>query len=315
MSKVILNIVYSPQTGPDHIVFQNHLGEIWHSAKYHPNKHNIGMGWYSLRDPKPQDSIFVVEPYCVLPMDYRPDFLAKFRYIFTWATKALTQPELKNKVIEVNHPSCKDLYYKQNQMEAGWLPWKERSDEVVIIANNKTSTHNSELYSLRLQLADLIHQKSKMRVSWYGQEPPLKKPYVKGLANSKKNILTKMKFSLCTENSYDPMYTYNYFTEKMPEVWASGCVPIYMGCYNIDSFGFPPNSYIDLRNYITKKGNNVKINEEAFLKALHNYNGEKYAAYRNTVLQQILIPEKLFHIISHHRVYKKMIQTFAGKIG
>lgn len=315
MSKVVLNIVYGPHKGPDKLVFQNHLGEIWHSGKYNPAKQNIGMGWYSLRDPKPSDSLMVVEPYCVLPRDYNVDFASKFKYIFTWATKAFTDPKVKRKVVPINLASCGDIYYKKDQMDTGWLPWNERSNEIVIIANNKSSTHKSELYSFRIQLADFFHYKTNYKVSWYGTIPLKDKPYFKGPIPSKQKLLTKMRFSICTENSYDPIYTYNYFTEKMPEVWASGAVPLYIGCYNINDFKFPTNSYIDLRNYISKNGNKIQINEKNLLSAINNFNAEQYALYRNTILNEVLIPNKMFNIISSHKVYKKMVQTFAGKIG
>jgi hypothetical protein len=310
MGKVQINIVYSPQKEPQHKTFENNRGIIWHSNKRDPEKHNVGMGWYSIRKPKKGDSIMVMEPYCILPRDYRVDFVKKFRYIFTWCDAAFKNKHLHDKVIKVNHPSCKDLYYNEN-MTKDWLPWSERKNEVAIIANNKASGHHSELYSLRIQLADLFNKKSRHDVSWYGQIPLKGKEYYKGSRESKKSILTKVKFSICTENSYDPIYTKNYFTEKMPQVWGSGCVPIYMGCHNIDSFGFNKKSYIDLRDYVTKKGRNLSIAKGRLLNVVDNYSKQHYNDFHKALTEEILIPEKLFNIISYERVYNKMIDAFS----
>lgn len=313
--KKIINIVYSPQKLDQHKVYENKDGEIWRGGKYDNSKINIGMGWYSLRDPSPKDSLLVIEPYCVLPRDYRPDFVKQFHFVFTWAVKGF-HSKLKSKIIEINHPSCHDLINKKI-VDKDWLPWKERNDEIVFIANNKTSTHYSELYSLRIKLADYLHEHSKFKVSWYGQIP-LNKPYFKGQIKSKQEILRQAKFSICCENSYDKDYTFNYFTEKMPEVWGAGTVPIYMGCYNIDRFGFHNQSYIDLRKivFINKeeeaenKGKyNIDFNK--LLNILDSYSEQQYNGFANILRTRILTPNKLFNQISYTRMYDTIIDAFA----
>ena len=314
-NKVLINIVYAPQKGPPHKVYSNERGEIWHSKKKDPKKINIGMGWYSIRNPKPGDNILVVEPRCVLERDYRIDFVRRFRHIFTWAHKAFPQPKLKNKIVPINHPSCAYLLNKKN-IGNDWLPWNRRSNEIVIVANNKSSQHNSELYSLRKQLADLFSRNKTFKVSWYGQIPMKNTSYYKGNIKSKHQILKRAKFSICTENSYHPVFSHNYFTEKMPEVWAAGCIPLYMGCYNINRFGFPENSYIDLRRYVkiqngraAAKGKyTIAINK--LMQVMTACNKHKYTKFVNSVKNEVLTQECLFHHISPYRVYDTMINTF-----
>ncbi|MDP2685289.1 MAG: glycosyltransferase family 10 [bacterium] len=310
--KVIINIVYSPQTGPAHKAFENEKGIIWRSSKYDQYKINVGMGWYSIPKPKPRDSIWVVEPYCILERDYDYRFVNTFKHIFTWAPQAFSHKQLQPKIVETNHPT----YHKfsdPDRLIQSWPEWNKRKNEIIFIANNKTSKHHSELYSLRLQLADMLHAKSKFKVSWYGQIP-INRPYFKGPAKSKQELVKNVKFSICTENSYDPVYTHGYFTEKMPDVWVAGTVPIYMGCHNIDSFKFPEQSYIDLRTYVKKENGKFNINEQALINRIENFSEEQYKNYLNSVKNQILMPQKLKDTSSFEAAYKIIINTFYNEM-
>lgn len=307
-SRAIVNIIYAPQQKPPHKMFENENGELWRGASYDKKKINVGMGWYSLKNPKPYDSIWVMEPYCVLEKDYDYRFVNNFQYIFTWATKAFTHDKLQNKIVQTNHPS----YHQFPSMEhltKNWVEWKQKKNEIVFIANNKSSGHHSELYSLRLQLADLLHKKSKFEVSWYAQIP-IKRPYFKGWAKSKADAIGRAKFSVCTENSYDQIYTHGYFTEKMPDVWKAGTIPIYMGCYNIDDFGFPNNSYIDLRNYVRKDGKKFVINEKALISRIENFSEPQYIHWANAVKHHILKPQKIKQIASFDTAYETIVNKF-----
>ena len=304
--KIEINIVYSPGTGPQHKVFENAHGIIWNSKSYDPTKINVGMGWYSIRKPKPCDSILVVEPYCVLQRDYDVGFISKFRHIFTWATNAMTSPSIKGKVIPINHPT----YHKIPDLKArskNWLPWNQRDDEIVIIANNKSSKHHSELYSLRVHLADVLDAFSPYKVSWYGQIP-LKRPYYRGAAKSKEEILGKAKFSICTENSYDKKFTHNYFTEKMPDVWMAGAVPIYMGCFNIDDM--VNSCYIDLRPIVEKHGKSWKVDKRRLNNRIVNFTGAQYQDYIRSLHTRVDGTRLLNQHHSYKRVYEAMIDTF-----
>ena len=275
--KIEINIVYSPATDPQHKVFENEHGIIFHDKNYDPDKINIGMGWYSIRNPNSKDSILVVEPYCVLQRDYEINFVKKFKHIFTWATEAMTGPTIKNKVVPINHPTYLNIQSIKSYAE-NWPSWDQRKNEIVIIANNKSSEHYSELYSLRICLADMLHDASSYEVSWYGQIS-LNRPYYKGPVQDKEDILKKAKFSICTENSYDNVFTHNYFTEKMPDVWRAGSVPIYMGCFNIDDMGTLDGCYIDLRPLVEKHEKSWKVNKTLLNNKIVNYTEEQYKNY------------------------------------
>lgn len=317
--KTKVNIIYKPQqTDAKEPRFSNELGEVWMNGSFKPEMHNVGMSFYSCCTSFPElisdnMSIYVIEPACVAgQQDYNIKFLKNFNYIFTWADKSFKDTEIENKVISLNHPSCYGVDEKSfERFKQNWLPWDKRSDEIVFIANNKKSIHDSELYSVRIMLADYFHANTKFKISWYGQIP-INREYYKGKLDDKINLLSKVKYSICTENSYHEIYSHNYFSEKMPEVWFGGAVPLYIGCYNIDDFNFNKNSYIDLRKYINKNKRKSKVNFDGLVEEIKNFNIDKY----NLLLKGIdenIYDKNLFNIISEERVMKKMLEVFSNK--
>lgn len=309
MDKIKVNIVYSPQKEAPQKLYESERGEVWISPERNSGMNNIGMGWYSIRDPNPEDCLLAIEPYCVLDMDYDPNFASRFRKVFTWTPQAFKHPSLANKVVEINHPSCRNPPDEKSLVDS-WPKWNERANEIIFIANNKSSSHDSELYSLRIKLADLLYQNSRFKVKWYGQSS-IRKPYYAGSINSKYEVLRKAKFSVCTENCYDPIYSHNYFTEKMPEVLFSGAVPIYMGCYNIDDFNFNPHSYIDLRTYVKKDGKRFDIDLNSLIQRIEGFDSQRYDNFRKDIFHDITKPNGLYHIISFNRMYEVMIDSLA----
>lgn len=308
MEKIKVAMIYEPHSGPPVCHYDGEDGSAWISGTKRPDSKNVGMSYYYMRNPEPDDSFMIIEPHCVNDCDYNPDYLRRFKKIFTWASRAFEKfPDIKERIIEVNHPSCRDKP-SLDQMKNNWPSWSERADEIVFIANNKSSGHYSEIYSLRLALADQLHKWGKFKVSWYGHDT-LSRPYYRGRINSKMEILQKVKFSICTENCYDHEYSYNYFTEKMPEVWWAGAVPIYMGCYNVDDFNFPKESYIDLRNHVRKTGmRQYTINGLEDL--LLSYNENNFNQMRESMLNNMAQENGLYYVTDYDRMYKKIISSF-----
>lgn len=286
-----LNIIYTAQAGPTHVTYSSENGKIWFSSGYKENMPNIAMNSYSAVKIGTNDSLFIAEPMCVLEQNYNIDFANKFKYIFTWATKVFKNTKVEHKVVYVNFPSYRNnpLITKEN-----WLAWGDRSNEIVFIANNKSSPHSTELYSLRIKLADWLHANSSLNVSWYGNMP-IRRPYYKGNVGSKTDILTKVKFCVCCENSYDPVYSANFLTEKLPDVWFSGAVPIYMGCSNMNELGVSENNYIDLLPY---KNDFAGLNNYLLNFSEHNYTAmtENYSSLNNE-LYRLTAYENMFDIM------------------
>lgn len=63
----------------------------------------------------------------------------------------------------------------------------------------------------------------------------------------KKDILKKFSFNLCPENGLYP----GYYTEKIPEAFNSGCLPITWADQNIDA-DFNPYAFLNLLPFATK---------------------------------------------------------------
>jgi hypothetical protein len=307
-----INLVWPGHPFHEPIIYQNNNGIVQFVYGYRPDEINIGVGRDAMeRHPEARlnDSLLILEPVCTFGRDYDVEYIKNFKWIFTWASKVLKQsPLLESKTIEINHPSCYGVKIGSELID-GWIPWEQRSNEVVFIANNKSSDHNSELYSVRTMIADYLHQEG-IKVSWYGQTP-LRKPYYKGKAESKYEILRKVKFSVCLENSYDKRFSYNYFTEKLPEVWMAGAVPIYIGCHNINDFKLTPNSYIDLRKFYHHSNKKHLLDFNLLRVIIQNYNKNTYNEYIKSI-KSLLETGKLQDMISWERVGKTMLDTFSA---
>jgi len=304
MSEV--NIIYKPHKGQPSLHYTGPEGRIWMHNKERAGAYNIGMSYYS-SNGRNTNAIYVIEPRCVLEQDYNTNFVKKFDKIFTWAVKGFDD-EVSDKIIELNHPSCRN-HLSVEQLKKNHVPWEKRKDEIIFIANNKSSRHPSQLYTLRVLLADKLSKHFK--VKWYGQMP-LKRPYYHGKLPNKNTVLSQARFTICTENSYAPKWSHNYLTEKMPEAWLSGAVPIYMGCYNIDDFGFAKESYIDLRPIVAKEGKKHKVDFNKLVDTIKSFNKQKFDTMTEAVFENMAKPKGLFYHISSDRVYKKMLESAQG---
>ncbi|HVI42027.1 MAG TPA: glycosyltransferase family 10 [Anaerovoracaceae bacterium] len=301
-----INIVDFVEKSLPKKVYENGHGEVWWSAHRIPEMHNISMGWESIRNPSEDDSLLVLEPYCVSPTEYDASFAKKFKYVFTWAPQVYQGSELK--VIQINHPGRR-MPFNPDALYQKSMPWKQRANEVAFIFNNKFSSHDSQLYSLRLQLADAIHETHQVQVAWYGFNR-LYKSYYKGSVVSKDPILEKTRFVVCMENSYDPLYSKNYFTEKLPDVIESGAVPLYMGCHNIDDLGLHKDSYIDLRKFISKNGNDYKISIDALNRTMVMFTKQQHDIYKQAMIENVKNEKLMYNLTSYSRMYETMIKAY-----
>lgn len=143
---------------------------------------------------------------------------------------------------------------------------KAKTRDICIIAGNKRSREQNELYSER-DRAIRWFEKSKFSFDMYGAgwnerifkgvfrpfnrlrifKKILYKPpnCYKGSVESKFTTLRNYRFSLCFENVSGGG---GYISEKIFDSMFSGCVPIYLGASDIDKF-VPTDTYIDMRNF------------------------------------------------------------------
>ena len=304
-----INIIYPYQKSTE-IKFQNEYGIVYQSNKKDPNKINVFTSTRNI--PESEDSIIILEPIVVDPCSYDVDNLKKFRYVFGFAEQAYT--ELGDKFIKINYPADFNKSWKDVSLLSKPYPkpFNQRSNCVIIIANPKQSVHQNSIYTLKIRLADFLY-KNNIDVKWYGTQS-LEKPYYKGRIDGdwdiyKIEVLSNSKFTICCENTYHPIYSENYLTEKMPHAWFSGCVPIYMGCYNIDEFGFSPHMYIDLRKYIQIiDKDNFKI-DASILDVIQKYNDSDYQLYLSELMTNTKLENSFINITSYENICKKMIEV------
>jgi hypothetical protein len=296
-----VNVIYQSHYGEPYLHYQGDDGSVYMSNARKESVPNVFTGWYANNNPRPEDSALILEPIVVSPNDYDVGFLSKFKKVFTWCSEAF--PTLKN-TVQINYPS---YFYGENpNIVDSWFPWENREKEIVIVANAKHSDHPASIYNLRVMLADLFYN-SGIKVSWFGTMP-LNRSYYKGRVDNKAQTIAKFCFSLCSENTYDPVYSKNYMTEKLPDSIFSGTVPMYMGCYNIDSFNLPEHTYIDLRKFVTKNGSNININP-AIIDVIKNYGKQDYELFRSAIRTTLSDPNGLCSRIVNTTVYKKMLEV------
>ena len=53
--KIQISLVYGPQQGPPAILYENEQAVLWTSATRQEGMANVGMGFYSLPNPGPED--------------------------------------------------------------------------------------------------------------------------------------------------------------------------------------------------------------------------------------------------------------------
>lgn len=300
-----LNVVYLSHQGNQVIHYQGEEGIVYLSNSARNDIPNIYTSWYSNRElNNPNDSFIMLEPISVSPMEYEAEYLSKYKFVFTWC-----HPDLFKgvNIVNINYPTSISPENPE-YLKSKWKSWNDRKDEIVIVANKKYSNHSASIYDLRLILADILY-KEGFNISWYGHTN-CNKPYYKGLVSDKIDMLRNVRFSICSENTYDPLYSYNYLTEKLPHVAFAGAVPIYMGCYNIDNFGFSTNSYFDLRKYVNKENDKMNIDHQSLINDLKNYDESCFNEYTKEIYNNLKSDNGIIHHIDYRRVYKKMLLSY-----
>lgn len=296
-----INVIYPAHPGAASLHYEGPEGKVWMSPSANPNMPNIFNSWYAGQNPGPNDGVLLTEPIVVHPLDYDIDFLMKFKKVYGCFERAFENTPVKDKFITINYGS---VLCPENVVELRkrWLSWSQRIPGVVIVSGGKDSTHHASIYNLRLKLADMFYE-AGLPVAWFGCMPNCTRPYFRGTIQDKIGEICKYRFHVCSENTYDPTYSYNYMTEKLPHAMYGGSVGLYMGCYNIDDL-VPKDTFFDLRPYFSN-GNidNRLVND------IKNYREEEFNKYQEAAYQFMLDPQGLFYHTDMRRYYKKMLET------
>jgi alpha(1,3/1,4) fucosyltransferase len=162
----------------------------------------------------------------------------------------------------VNQDALRSYYWPQpyaSEIEPYWSN-QERFNKLVVIAGHHHSKwRKPEYYSKRIEAVaelsqyhaidlygrgwDKLFSKNSLWMPYLRNYLAIKNAY-KGPCNSKLEILSKYRFSLCYENM--PME--GYVTEKIFDCLYAGTIPVYLGAPDIDRF-IPSNAYVDRTQY------------------------------------------------------------------
>lgn len=201
--------------------------------------------------------LLILESFLIRPDNWVADSHRYFRKIFTWHDAYVDNvkyfkinfshkfPDVINKNIKGRHKLC------------------------TLIAGNKKSSHELELYSKRREAIDWFEANHPEDFDFYGMGwdryyfsgpkivralnriPPLTKLFAprfksyRGALKAKREVLEKYRFSLCYENARDIP---GYITEKIFDSFFAGCIPIYWGANNIEEF-IPKACFVDKRDF------------------------------------------------------------------
>lgn len=198
--------------------------------------------------------LLLMEPSVVLPGQYNKDIWDQFDHVFT----------LYDTLVE-KHGFTKYLLPRQ-----GFHPWfgestdtnitedfserhrkyplLGRKEAICMVNGNKRSSVPGELYSKRIEAALWFHFNSSTPFDVYGFIPFFLPNYNGQIQNNKKlNLLSRYKYSLCFENTGDPVLARGY-VDKILDSMETRTLPVYLGCPDIEKY-IPKTCFIDFRDF------------------------------------------------------------------
>jgi tetratricopeptide (TPR) repeat protein len=227
------------------------------------------------RKPSLYDALWLAEPVNVIPQNYDRARTAYFPLVFTWNRKVaagLDNPHMVPVPIDRGNAQVYASLWQDK------TPWDERTREILFVGNLKPVRHESDLYSLRVFLADWFYRNTDFAVSWYSQMP-LDRPYYKGVLGDKIARIAQSRFMVCSENSFDEYFTFDYMTDKIYDAFFGQAVPVYMGAANIDEY-IPSALFVDLRKYVRRGSQGLDVDTDGLVGELHRFTAEDYTRQR-----------------------------------
>jgi len=211
--------------------------------------------------------LYMYEPLAIDPMQYTKRVWKQFDGILTWNTY-LTEA---SSAFTFEAGAYYDLPYSSDY---GVAPLAGRPDPTARekalcqICGDKYTLAAEEIYSERRKVARWFHQNARTRMDVFGR-PPMDVPNYQGECGDKVAMMARYRYALCFENTYHPVWTRGYLTEKILDCMACGTVPVYYGCSNIEEL-VPSDCFIDYRSFSSLG----KLDE-----CLQNMTDEEYLGY------------------------------------
>lgn len=203
----------------------------------------------------------VMEPPVVSPKLYRalPELTRYFERVYLhnidgdgYSLKHVDQSKLRK------------LYWPQpyrDVLEPYWNNVDRLKRIVVINGNHIPRSLRGQLYGKRIEVMARLAKLGVVDLygrgwdQWWSHRsmwPPYWRNYrtlmsiYRGSCESKYEVLSRYRFSLCFEN----MAMNGYVTEKLFDCLYAGTIPLYLGAKNIESL-IPSGVYVDCRNFVS----------------------------------------------------------------
>lgn len=177
----------------------------------------------------------ILEPPIIDPKSYDKRYHQYFGKILTWNDSLVDG----KKYVKY----CIPQYWSGNFCYTEY----ESKKNFVIIASNKKSAYQNELYSERRKVIEYFEKKIEncdFDLYGFGWKTENLKNY-KGEVQKKLETLSQYKFCFCFENMKNIS---GYITEKIFDCFYTGCIPIYWGADNIEKY-IPSGLFIDMRKF------------------------------------------------------------------
>lgn len=217
--------------------------------------------------PNPlHEAVLLIEAQNVRADNYKAEQLVRYKHIYTWNSKfaaALSQ-HIPTTIIN-GFPLFDNYFWLED-----FIPIERKIDGICLIARASKRDVVGDISHSR----ELVFNEIKgMTKHAYGKIPfcgeyyrgvigdKEKDTFPSSLAKLKK--LNEYKFSLCFENCYHEVWSWDYITEKIFDCFKAKTIPVYLGCYNIESH-IPSEFFIDFRKF------NSTNDLVAFLRSLTN---------------------------------------------
>ncbi len=177
--------------------------------------------------------LFLWEPPVVNELNWNFEYHRYFRTIFTWNDDIIDN----DKYVKINFAQPDRRYKGQSFAEKKLC---------TMINGNRSSSHPLELYSKRRRAIRYFEEFHPDEFDLYGFAwDSAEFPSYRGMIREKGEVLSRYKFAVCFENMTG---VGGYITEKIFDCFRSGCVPIYLGAPNIESY-VPADTFVDFRNF------------------------------------------------------------------
>lgn len=200
-----------------------------------------------------KDKILVqVETMNIIPDNFSVENIRLYGGVATWNRKIFPQLQTMgaNAVLIPGFPLF-DNYYNLTE----FLP-TEQKDGVSIVCRYRPKSPIE--YDIAHKRVDVFMNLKGMNKYAYGKVPYADEFYrgviggtTEGTYPSsldKLKTLNKHRFSVCFENAYHPLWSWDYITEKILDCFKAKTIPIYLGCFNIEQH-IPKELFIDYRDF------------------------------------------------------------------